>query len=918
MTVGGSISAYTTEKLSQIQQAIADAAKVSKDSVTVSASAGMDSQRRRLSVSTTAVVIAATIFPSGSMTTATVKANLIAANIGTTPGETNVAFAAMGVGVLAVQTVMVSEMSDCPSKNDGHCDDGGPGSEYDLCPFGTDYSDCGNRNAVDGAAYFKAVKEKEDALIAVQNANYETASVGQPYLPSFPGEPCYQMRSIHVSGRSPTTDVIAFSPKYWPVEQHPVTKEDRQRLAVLQSGCELSHDDYTTCYSTNAFDASSPNSNTKKYELYRASRNDYIECAKSTTKNTYYSNVAQFGDQSNASACRWKASAKTKRFMQPVDTNDPKLMADVTAQVQGCENSTDFTYDYAFEICHNKGTCTANSFDCIPAYTVVAVGDPYKGDQRSLFAYDAVIDDTTTPPKMQEITVMPVQNPIDASGPMASVFATPAEGPYFPCATNSDGLQLPCDDGSSKSLSGLPPPDNLTVYVSDFAIKEVPLMSFDQYAVSFTYTATWSDRYAVHPCTINLYDTGKGVGANGKLVKSDDWWVPAPKLKQSVAETISHSGDLRVMHGPSEAVASACTLESCPWPKQLFLQEKIQVMATKQSSWDLAKHPFDTQVLKGKLTLVSNIAYSSDIDKVAINFTESSMNDLAAIYAGSDWDVKSAKVMQDGPLDVSYEIKMRRASASVIFKVFIPVIAISLLTILASTLAASDRLLVVSVSVLTGSTMLDPDFLGLPPDTQGVPFLMALVIGHMAINCVMLVYSLYIERGNFAERWKLRAHQKRTQAVVHEVHERAFARARALASDMSIIGDSDKMIEDSKEKSSKATCMGGGVFKRSKAVVGEDDKTPAPSGPNPDLDTSDAGQIKRLTELMWLMPMLIGQAVHGNADDPPVPLGPVGAYDLNSADAQEDADELGQRIIARVVPPAYVFTYFVIILVYFA
>jgi hypothetical protein len=28
-------------------------------------------------------------------------------------------------------------------------------------------------------------------------------------------------------------------------------------------------------------------------------------------------------------------------------------------------------YDYAFEICHNKGTCTANSFDCIPAYTVI-------------------------------------------------------------------------------------------------------------------------------------------------------------------------------------------------------------------------------------------------------------------------------------------------------------------------------------------------------------------------------------------------------------------------------------------------------------------------------------------------------------------------------------------------------------------
>ena len=43
-------------------------------------------------------------------------------------------------------------------------------------------------------------------------------------------------------------------------------------------------------------------------------------------------------------------------------------------------------------------------------------------------------------------------------------------------------------------------------------------MSFGAFQVKFKYTATWSDRYAVHPCTINLYDTGKGVGANGKLV----------------------------------------------------------------------------------------------------------------------------------------------------------------------------------------------------------------------------------------------------------------------------------------------------------------------------------------------------------------------------------------------------------------
>ena len=43
---------------------------------------------------------------------------------------------------------------------------------------------------------------------------------------------------------------------------------------------------------------------------------------------------------------------------------------------------------------------------------------------------------------------------------------------------------------------------------------------------------------------------------------------------------------------------------------------------------------------------------------------------------------------------------------------------------------------------------------------------------------------------------------------------------------------------------------------------------------------------------MWLMPMLIGKAVHGNTDSPPVPMGAMAAYDLDSADKQQDRDEV--------------------------
>ena len=33
----------------------------------------------------------------------------------------------------------------CSSSHDGECDDGGPGSLYDICEYGTDCADCGAR-----------------------------------------------------------------------------------------------------------------------------------------------------------------------------------------------------------------------------------------------------------------------------------------------------------------------------------------------------------------------------------------------------------------------------------------------------------------------------------------------------------------------------------------------------------------------------------------------------------------------------------------------------------------------------------------------------------------------------------------------------------------------------------------------------
>ena len=49
-----------------------------------------------------------------------------------------------------------------------------------------------------------------------------------------------------------------------------------------------------------------------------------------------------------------------------------------------------------------------------------------------------------------------------------------------------------------------------------------------------------------------------------------------------------------------------------------------------------------------------------------------------------------------------------------------------------------------------------------------------------------------------------------------------------------------------------------------------------------------------------------------------MPMAKTKAYDLDSADAQQDKDELGQRVVARIIGPTYVFVFVVIVIIYFA
>ena len=284
MAANGANSDYDINKLIDIRNRVAIAAGVDNDAVTISSSGGLDAASgRRLAVkfgdlTSSAVVLTCTIQPSATVPGTKVLENLsrsqVDGGLGNKPADTSKVFETIrhsSLGNQAMQVLFVSAAGedDCAFKEDGVCDDGGPDpntglATSGLCPFGSDEKDCGTRNAPAGAAYLKTQKDLEDEEAAL-NADDPAPATGQPYIPSYPGEPCFQQRSIHVSGRSPTTDLIAFSPKEWPVETHPVTKEERKTLQILQIGCELSQDDHAACYSDpNSFDVHSAKSNTKR------------------------------------------------------------------------------------------------------------------------------------------------------------------------------------------------------------------------------------------------------------------------------------------------------------------------------------------------------------------------------------------------------------------------------------------------------------------------------------------------------------------------------------------------------------------------------------------------------------------------------------------------------------------------------
>jgi len=245
--------------------------------------------------------------------------------------------------------------------------------------------------------------------------------------------------------------------------------------------------------------------------------------------------------------------------------------------------------------------------------------------------------------------------------------------------------------------------------------------------------------------------------------------------------------------------------------------------------------------------LVSNTKFEEDKDYVHIVYSEDPStyipggSRLESIFPPFSWRPKSARLIASVPewpqspqclahphLCITFEVRMQRQSTAVIFKVLLPVLVNALLAILSSRASSSTRLKILALSTVAAATMLNPSFLGLPEGADGVPFVMALVIGHLAITFCMLVATGFIVEKQNAIIDKTREFKKMRRPMLVTEWKSAFAMKEEIEGQL--YGWASANMAESKVVSSMKVATGGD---RNKTEGESDVVTMSPTSPPP-------------------------------------------------------------------------------------
>ena len=679
---------------------------------------------------------------------------------------------------------------------------------------------------------------------------------------------------------SPTTELLTFQPSTWPLRANEAA--NTKLLLLGQRTCPLKHFRYETCANDaiTRFDIRGPDSEVQQYSLVRA--NPAADCSAASQGHVapvpgldpnlfsvlYKATVADTSE----SECRWTLSNSTAEFARMRFTGDGGGL--LPSPIPGTQETvlSQTGASYAVEVCLTRRDCTKNTFICTNSYAAAV----FTTETAFLLRQTITPYDDAT-----QIPIIPFSWPYEGTGDIGDILRmTPESGPYLPCPTGQNGLQLPCSEDAEELASGrFHPVDDLVLHVTDFDLDKLLHvdMGGDNFDVKLDYKVAWSDRLATHPCTVSLYPYGRGVpkGRAALTVNATEWWVPTAGGSAPLSTSQSHRSSLKVLRGPGLPVVEPCTnTQDCPFPTQLWFQDAVEVVAKYSHQFDTVKFPFDKHQLVAELKIAENVDAGTAVRLVADDIDDGKLIDAPGyLYAGHDFKVSSYSFSVEG---TSIFIKLNLERTQLVLRacrIWLPTIAIAMLVTYSGATRGASRVKFLGFSLIAAVFLLDGSALGLPPQFNGLPFALSLVIIHIAIGTLVLVMS-FVENelrfrlnknimvpGKWQETLHARARWEEANAVVAPHRDRALAGAginpdpgrwpSELGSGEPLPGGRNKSLAEVTVEIPSRTA---------EDVPDTVAKPPAPGGGGAPSAEETASKLEKMVDVLSVMPELMARA----------------------------------------------------------
>lgn len=279
--------------------------------------------------------------------------------------------------------------------------------------------------------------------------------------------------------------------------------------------------------------------------------------------------------------------------------------------------------------------------------------------------------------------------------------------------------------------------------------------------VAFTlrYKLEWGDRYAVHPCTINLYN----IHTSGKqfTIPTAGYWLPAFKAGRArQSESVTSAGSSLGVntfagHPVTKKVASigdpGPNSSALPFPKQLVFNRQYEVVfyPSMALSWDM--YPFDKQTFQVQISEMSMTPSQLTLNATRAAFTHKDAQ------VGDQFKKNSASVevvMVNGQEHLQVTVEVSRFTKGKLYSIILPSLSVAFLDTAFHLMTSYDdvTMLFMTSAVVAGVgvQLVNPDFLGIPRDLTTIPFMqcftLMIIVGGLKQMILVLLRKVVQKR----------------------------------------------------------------------------------------------------------------------------------------------------------------------------